>query len=403
MTTPTPTPDLGTRPDGAMAHLGRIIAVASGKGGVGKSTVSTNLALALAATGARVGLVDADLYGPSIPGMLGIDTSKPPAMSPARKVVPARAQGIAVMSMGMLTGDDKPAVLRGPMVTKYLRMFIMDVEWGQLDYLVLDLPPGTGDTQLTLAQSFPLTGAVIVTTPQDVSLRIAHRGIRMMQQVKVPILGVVENMSGFACPSCGTVTDIFHQGGGAQMARDLGLPFLGAVPLDPAIVDCGDAGQPLVTARPDAPAAVAYRDIAAKLMQRAQTGAAIATPFDWDWSDDRGKPAPVAPAGPQGAPDVPTALERPDPRTLAIVWQDGFRQSFDLRDLRLACACAACVDEMSGRALLDPGRVPLDVAPRRLWSDGNYAIGIAFSDGHDTGIYSFAKLRAMTVAEAEDV
>ncbi len=165
--------------DRGMARLGQIIAVASGKGGVGKSTVSTNLALALAAMGARVGLVDADLYGPSVPGMLGIETGKPPSMSPLRKVIPAQAHGIKVISMGMLTGDDKPAVLRGPMVAKYLQMFMLEVEWGTLDFLVLDLPPDTGDTQLTLAQSFPLTGAVVVTTPQDVSLKIARRGIRM--------------------------------------------------------------------------------------------------------------------------------------------------------------------------------------------------------------------------------
>ena len=169
----------------SMAHLGQIIAVASGKGGVGKSTLSTNLALALAAQGAAVGLVDADLYGPSVPGMLGIKTGQSPSMSPLGKVMPAQAHGIKVISMGMLTDDDKPAILRGPMVSKYLRMFIQEVDWGTLDYLILDLPPGTGDTQLTLAQSFPLTGAVIVSTPQDVSLKIARRGIRMMEQVKI--------------------------------------------------------------------------------------------------------------------------------------------------------------------------------------------------------------------------
>jgi ATP-binding protein involved in chromosome partitioning len=209
----------------------RILAVASGKGGVGKSTLSVNLALALASQGARVGLVDADIYGPSIPGMMGVPADRRPAMTPDGKVEPVQAHGIGVMSMGMLTGDDAPAVLRGPMVTKYLRLFIADVDWGPLDWLVLDLPPGTGDTQLTLAQSFPLTGAVIVTTPQDVSLKIARRGARMFEQVKVPILGVVENMSGFCCPACGNVTDVFNRGGGAQLAEALQAPFLGAVPL----------------------------------------------------------------------------------------------------------------------------------------------------------------------------
>jgi ATP-binding protein involved in chromosome partitioning len=390
--------------DTGMAHLGQIIAVASGKGGVGKSTVSTNLALALAAQGAAVGLVDADLYGPSVPGMLGIETGKSPSMSPSGKVMPAQAHGIKVISMGMLTDDDKPAVLRGPMVSKYLRMFILEVDWGTLDYLILDLPPGTGDTQLTLAQSFPLTGAVVVSTPQDVSLKIARRGIRMMEQVKVPILGIIENMSGFTCPSCGEVTEIFHQGGGAKIAASLGVPFLGAIPLDPAIVDCGDEGRPLVIAYPDAPAAAVYRDIAAILSGRVQATAGMPTPFDWHWADDASKPKPsaqVAQVG--GASEVLAALDRSDGRTLVLRWQDGHDQQIDMRDLRLECRCAACVDEMSGRAVLNPATVPLNLAPIRIWSLGNYAIGVSFSDGHQSGIYTFKHLRGMETAEVEDV
>lgn len=386
--------------ESGMAHLGQIIAVASGKGGVGKSTVSTNLALALAAQGAAVGLVDADLYGPSVPGMLGIETGNPPMMSPTGKVAPAQAHGIKVISMGMLTDDDRHAILRGPMVSKYLRMFILDVDWGKLD----DLPPGTGDTQLTLAQSFPLTGAVVVSTPQDVSLKIARRGIRMMEQVKVPILGIVENMSGFTCPTCGDVTHIFHQGGGAKIAASLGVPFLGAVPLDPAIVDCGDDGRPLVIAYPDTPAAQAYRDIAATLSGRARSMAGMPTPFDWHWAGDASTPgaAPMTDhAG--GAAEVPVALARRDGRTLAVLWQDGHDQEIGARDLRLACRCAACVDEMSGRAVLDPMTVPLNIVPTRIWSLGNYAIGISFSDGHSSGIYTFDQLRGMVAAEVEDV
>ncbi|MDZ4135674.1 MAG: P-loop NTPase [Paracoccaceae bacterium] len=391
--------------EAGLAHLGRILAVASGKGGVGKSTLSTNLALALAAEGAAVGLVDADLYGPSVPGMLGIDTAKPPAMSPLGKVIPAQAHGIKVISMGMLTGDDKPAILRGPMVSKYLRMFIMEVDWGKLDYLILDLPPGTGDTQLTLAQSFPLWGAVVVSTPQDVSLKIARRGIRMMEQVKVPILGIIENMSGFTCPSCGEVTHIFHQGGGARIAQSIGVPFLGAIPLDPAIVDCGDEGQPLVVAQPDAPAAQAYRAIAALLAGLARGGAhaGLAMPFDWHWPDDQGKPRPVPPMGPNGAPQVPVAFDRDGGRLFLVQWQDGHDQAIDVRDLRLACRCAACVDEMSGRAVLDPAAVPLDITVSRVWSIGNYALGVGFSDGHQSAIYTFAHLRGLAPLEGEDV
>ena len=401
----TPTQVTPRAPDDTgMAHLGQIIAVASGKGGVGKSTVSTNLALALAAQGAAVGLVDADLYGPSVPGMLGIETGKNPSMSPSGKVMPAQAHGIKVISMGMLTDDDKPAVLRGPMVSKYLRMFILEVDWGTLDYLILDLPPGTGDTQLTLAQSFPLTGAVIVSTPQDVSLKIARRGIRMMEQVKVPILGIIENMSGFTCPSCGEVTHIFHHGGGAKIAASLGVPFLGAIPLDPAIVDCGDEGRPLVIAHPDAPASAVYRDIAAILSGRVRTAAGIPTPFDWHWANDASKPNPAPqPGHAGGAAEILVALDRRDGRTLVLRWQDGHDQQIDMRDLRLACRCAACVDEMSGRAVLDPATVPLNLVPIRIWSLGNYAIGVSFSDGHQSGIYTFGHLRGMVAAEVEDV
>ncbi len=401
----TPTQATPRAPDDTgMAHLGQIIAVASGKGGVGKSTVSTNLALALAAQGAAVGLVDADLYGPSVPGMLGIETGKNPSMSPSGKVMPAQAHGIKVISMGMLTDDDKPAVLRGPMVSKYLRMFILEVDWGTLDYLILDLPPGTGDTQLTLAQSVPLTGAVVVSTPQDVSLKIARRGIRMMEQVKVPILGIIENMSGFTCPSCGEVTHIFHHGGGAKIAESLGVPFLGAIPLDPAIVDCGDEGRPLVFAHPDAPAAAVYRDIAAILSGRVRAVAGIPTPFDWHWADDASKPIPApTPGHPGGAAEILVALDRRDGRTLVLRWQDGHDQQIDMRDLRLECRCAACVDEMSGRAVLDPATVPLNLVPIRIWSLGNYAIGVSFSDGHKSGIYTFGHLRGMVAAEVEDV
>ena len=390
--------------DLGMAHLGQIIAVASGKGGVGKSTVSTNLALALATQGASVGLVDADLYGPSVPGMLGIETGKAPLMSPSGKVIPEQAYGIKVISMGMLTDDNKPAILRGPMVSKYLRMFILGADWGKLDYLILDLPPGTGDTQLTLAQNFPLTGAVVVSTPQDVSLKIARRGIRMMEQVKVPILGIIENMSGFTCPSCSEVTYIFHQGGGAKIAASLGVPFLGAIPLDPAIVDCGDEGRPLVIAHPDAPAAAVYRDIAAILSGRMHAAAGIPTPFDWRWADDTSKPKPSAHAAyADGAAEVPVALDRRDGRTLVLRWQDGHDQQIGMRDLRLACRCAACVDEMSGRAVLDPATEPLNIVPTRIRSLGNYAIGISFSDGHQSGIYTFGHLRSMAAAEVEDV
>lgn len=398
MTNPNPTTDGASA--GPLSHLGRIIAVASGKGGVGKSTVSANLAVTLAQRGLRVGLVDADLYGPSIPGMLGIDTHVPPAQTPQGKVVPAEAHGVKVISMGMLTGDDNPAILRGPMVTKYLQMFITQVAWGTLDVLLLDLPPGTGDTQLTLAQSFPLTGAVVVSTPQDVSLKIARRGLRMLEKVNVPILGIVENMSGFTCPSCGEVTHIFHQGGAREIAVSLGVPYLGAIPLDPAIVDSGDNGVPLAIAAPDSPAAHAYGKVADALTADLARSAGIQIPFDWHLDTGSGKPAPV-PAAPGTTTDRPLALDF-DATGLVIRWADR-TQVIDPRELRLACNCAACRDEISGKRLLVPASVPLDVVPVRIWSVGNYAFGVAFSDGHDSSIFPLKVLRGIESAEAEDV
>lgn len=387
-------------PEAAAPAPRRMIAVSSGKGGVGKSTVTVNLGVAMARAGLRVGIVDADIYGPSIPVMLGLPGNAPPAMTPDQRVIPSEAFGVKVISMAMLTDDDRPAILRGPMVTKYLRMFIEQVAWGELDMLLLDLPPGTGDIQLTLAQSFPLTGAIVVSTPQDVSLRIARRGLRMMEQVKVPIIGVIENMSGFTCPSCGEVSHIFHQGGGEAISRDLGVPFLGKVPLDPAIVDSGDDGVPLVVSRPDSPAAQAYAAIAAALAGQASEAGGMALPFDWNVGTGDGRPAPAAASG--GAMDRPCELDF-DEAGLHVRWPDGETRLIGPRDLRIACPCAACRDEVTGARLLDPDKVPLTVAPARIWSVGNYALGIAFSDGHKSGIYSFKALRQMHGAELEDV
>jgi len=377
-----------------------MIAISSGKGGVGKSTVTANIAVAMADAGLRVGVVDADIYGPSIPGILGIASEKP-AMSPDQKVIPAEAHGVKVMSMAMLSDDDAPAILRGPMVTKYLQMFVRQVDWGALDVLLLDLPPGTGDIQLTLAQAFPLSGAVVVSTPQDVSLKIARRGMRMMEQVSVPLLGVIENMSGFTCPECGTVTHIFHQGGGEAIAQELGVDFLGKVPLDPMVVDCGDDGRPLLRAAPESPAAGAYREIASTLAGASDRTDGIATPFAWTLTEGTGKPT-AAPTGSDGPADRLAALEHTD-GALLLRWADGTEQRLTDRDLRLSCQCAQCRDEMSGKRLLLPENVPLDISLTRVWSVGNYALGMAFSDGHDTGIYTFKALRAMAGTELEDV
>ena len=372
----------------------------SGKGGVGKSTVSVNLALALQQVGGRVGLVDADILGPSIPGMLGLPANQPPMVTENQTILPAERHGLKTISMGMLTGDDNPAILRGPMVNKYLNMFIGEVEWGTLDYLVIDLPPGTGDTQLTLAQNVPLSGAIIVTTPQDVSLKIARRGLRMFEKVQVPILGVVENMGTFTCPHCGKDTDVFRHGGGERMSKELQVPFLGSIPLDAEVVACGDAGLPIVIEKPNSTSARAYLSIAARLVQQLQgTVSSALRPFAWEWaSADEGPGWAEASARKSGSRTIGMGLRRTNPRTLSVLWEDGHQASFDVRDLRLACPCALCVEEMSGRPLLDPSKIRPDVAPVTLVSVtgvGSYGLTIKWNDGHSTGIYSYESLRAL--------
>lgn len=379
-----------------MPGIRHIIAVGSGKGGVGKSTVSVNLALALQQLGARVGLVDADILGPSIPGMLGIETDEPPLMTPDGKMIPAQQHGLKVVSMAMFTGDDDPAVLRGPMVGKYLNMFIGGVQWGSLDYLILDLPPGTGDTQLTLAQSMPLSGVVIVTTPQAVSLKIARRGLRMFEKVQVNILGIIENMRTFTCPHCGENTDIFRHGGGELMSQELDVPFLGALPLDIDVVTSGDEGRPIVADQPTSVSAKVYASIATTLVEQLHEAVTVLKPFVWKWDSDEGTPGWMEDAArPAGSQKTPIGFLRRDPRTLSILWEDGHRDDFDVRDLRLACHCALCIEEMSGRKLLDPKTIRSDVSPRQIVSVGNYAISFDWSDGHNSGIYSFNDLREL--------
>ena len=221
-----------------------IIAVASGKGGVGKSTVSVNLAAGLADMGARVGLFDADVYGPNVPRMFESDAQ--PKTTSRETIVPPEKYGVKLMSMDFLVGEDDPVIWRGPMVHKVLTQLWEDVEWGALDYMIVDLPPGTGDTQLTLLQSVPVSGAVVVTTPQQVALDDAEKGLRMFGEHDTPVLGIVENMSGFVCPDCGGTHDIFGSGGGESFAADVDLPFLGRIPLDPAVREGGDTGRPIV-------------------------------------------------------------------------------------------------------------------------------------------------------------
>ena len=247
-----------------LAGVRNIIAVASGKGGVGKSTTATNLALALAAEGASVGLLDADIYGPSIPQMLGL-AGKQPESSDGEKMDPLEAYGVQTMSIGFMIDVDSPMVWRGPMVTQALEQLINQTKWRDLDYLIVDMPPGTGDTQLTLAQKVPVTGAVIVTTPQDIALIDARKGLKMFEKVGIPILGLVENMSIHICSKCGHEEHIFGHGGGEKMCADYNAEFLGALPLELAIREMADAGKPTVVGAPESRAAEIYRAIARRI------------------------------------------------------------------------------------------------------------------------------------------
>jgi ATP-binding protein involved in chromosome partitioning len=243
-------------------NLGRILAISSGKGGVGKSTVASNLAIALAKMGKRVGLMDADIYGPNLPRMMGVN--EPPRVE-NEKMVPLSAHGVKIMSLGFIIERDQPAIWRGPIIMKIITQFIRDVHWGELDYFIIDLPPGTGDAQLSLVQATRVAGALIVTTPQEVAVGDALRGAKMFQRVDVPVLGIIENMSWLECGHCGDKTAIFGSGGGARLAAELGVPLLGQIPLYPPVLAGGDTGLPIVVGEPESPAAVALMETAKRI------------------------------------------------------------------------------------------------------------------------------------------
>lgn len=270
----------------AIEGVKNIIAIASGKGGVGKSTVTVNLAIALAKSGAKVGIMDSDIYGPSVPLMMGCEgqletTEAKEGQNP--KMIPLETYGVKMVSVGFMLGDDSPLIWRGPMVMQMVNQFLKGVEWGELDYLLIDLPPGTGDAQLTLCQSAPISGAVIVTTPQDVATLDAKRALQMFKKVEVPILGIIENMSYFECPHCHEVTEIFSTGGGETVATKYGVPFLGKIPLVAAIREQGDSGEPIVSADPEGAVAKAFikaaEETAAKVSVLALTNPSAYVPL----------------------------------------------------------------------------------------------------------------------------
>lgn len=256
---PAPTPM-------AVAGIDKVIAISSGKGGVGKSTVSVNVAVALAARGKRVGLIDADFYGPDVPRMMGV--YERPGIDAEKRIIPLEAAGVKLMSIGFLVDRDAPAIWRGPIITKVLQQFLHDVKWGELDYLLVDMPPGTGDAQLSLVQQVMVSGAVIVTTPQEVAVGDALRGAKMFERVNVPLIGVVENMSGFIDPTTGMRHDLFGEGGGARLADELGVPLLGQVPLQLGLADAADGGRPIVVDAPGSAAAVILSEIAERIETR---------------------------------------------------------------------------------------------------------------------------------------
>jgi len=258
-----PAPRMQRGPAG-VPGVAHVIAVASGKGGVGKSTVAANLALAMAGLGHQVGLLDADVYGPSIPQMLGLHER--PQSTAEKRIIPLEKFGLKVISLGLFIDDATPVIWRGPMINKLLTQFLREVDWGELDYLVLDLPPGTGDAQLTITQQVPLDGGVIVTTPQDVALEDVKRGVTMFQQVQAPVLGVIENMSYHLCSRCGHRAEPFGHGGGKAVAEQFDLPFLGEIPLVRAIREAGDTGTPILVSHPEHPQSQAFRAIAQRII-----------------------------------------------------------------------------------------------------------------------------------------
>ena len=256
----------------AIPGVAKIIAVGSGKGGVGKTTVAVNLAIALAKLGHRVGLVDADIYGPNVPLMMG--SNQQPKVTEGNMILPNLTHGIKTISVGYISPGDKPLMMRGPMLHQIVRQFLQQVDWGELDYLVIDLPPGTGDVVLSLVQTVPLTGAIVVSTPSDVSLEDARKALEMFAQVNVTVLGIVENMSHFTCPHCNHQIDIFSKGGAERTATQFNVPFLGAIELIPSIREGGDRGMPVALAGPNSPYAAEFFALAEKVMQQAEEAAA---------------------------------------------------------------------------------------------------------------------------------
>jgi ATP-binding protein involved in chromosome partitioning len=348
-----------------------VIPIGSGKGGVGKSTVSANLAVALVRLGARVGLMDADVYGPSIPILLG--AAVPPERGTGQIVPPVR-HGVKIMSMGFFIPKGEGLAWRGPMLSRMVEQFLGDVEWGELDYLLVDLPPGTGDVPLSLCQKIPLTGTAIVSTPQDLAFQVAEKAIFMFQKLRTPVLGLIENMSGFECSHCGQREEIFGSGGARRYAVTNGLPFLGDIPLSTDIRAASDAGRPIVESNPGSPGARAYFRIAENLAGQVSAlyhRAAAMNSLE------------------------PAEISQRSPGEIRITWTDGHESIYTNFALRLACPCTSCVDGQSGKRTLREDSVARNVSPLAIQPTGQYALRFNWSDGHLTGLYTYDYLRAL--------
>ncbi len=371
-----------------------IIVVHSAKGGVGKSTMAVNLATGLARKGARVGLLDADVHGPSGSIMMGTEEWPGPGKQPDT-ICPLEAHGIKFISMGNLVNAETPVIWRGAMVHSVVNQFLNDVIWGELDYLFVDMPPGTGDAQLTISQSVPLTGVIAVSTPQELSLADSLRGIKAFETMQVPLLGLIENMAYFVCDACEDRAWLFGDSGAEMLAQEMGIPLLGKVPIEGGICTSGDRGAPFIIEHPNSASTRAMGAVIDKLLTILEEIHPTRS-FDFQWKTmrwDERYPEPPYKDQAQNAPVK--AVWQVSSDELGICWPDERISTLSARDLRLACPCASCVDEWSGEALLQAAGVPGDITFSEIRSVGRYAINPSFSDGHKSGIFHFATIRKL--------
>ncbi len=373
----------------AVPGVNHVIVVGSGKGGVGKSTSAVNLAMALRKLGYSTGLLDADIYGPSVPTMLGkgfargADGTQPATED--NQLIPLDLQGVKVISLGLLIGKDQPTVWRAPMATKMIQQFLLGVKWGELDFLIVDLPPGTGDIQLTLSQQSNISGAIVVTTPQQVAVEIARKGLLMFKHVGVPVLGLIETMSGFGCTECGAVNPIFGSGGAERLAAEDHVPLLGQIPVDAALVKACDEGEPIVLRDPKSPSAQAYMLAASRLVASLEARAS-------------GVEVDIVPLAVEPLP----ALAAESGHKLAVYWSDGQKYTYSAQALRFACPCAVCVDEFSGVRKITADSIATDIALEKALPVGRYGINLVWNDKHSTGIYTYKYLRELDAEKTQE-